>query len=85
MKNADLIVVFLSSDYERKMWCGIEWRAVRSFINNRSDETVMFVRADNADIPGVFPHDGYIDMARFPPEQIAAFVLERSRLQRGPI
>lgn len=85
LRNSDLIVVFLSADYERKMWCGIEWRAVRSFINNRSDETVMFVRADNANVPGVFPHDGYIDMARFPPEQVAAFVLERSRLQRGEI
>lgn len=83
LKNSDLIVVFLSADYERKMWCGIEWRAVRSFINNRSDETVMLVRADNADVPGVFSHDGYIDMARFPPEQVANFVLERVRLQHG--
>jgi hypothetical protein len=83
LKNSDLIVVFLSADYEKKMWCGIEWRAVRSFINNRSDETVMFVRADNANVPGVFPHDGYIDMARFPPDQVANFVLERVRLQHG--
>lgn len=81
LRNADLIVVFLSADYERKMWCGIEWRAVRTFINNRSDETVMLVRADNAEIPGIFPHDGYIDMNRFPPEQVARFVLERIRLQ----
>lgn len=83
LKNSDLIVVFLSKDYEKKMWCGIEWRAVRSFINSRSDETVMFFRADNASIPGVFAHDGYIDMARFPPEQGARFVLERVRLLRG--
>lgn len=77
LKNSDLIVVFLSDDYESKMWCGIEWRAVRSFINSRSDETVMFVRADDASVPGVFAHDGYIDMAKFPPEQVAEFVLER--------
>jgi hypothetical protein len=83
LKNSDLIVVFLSEDYDKKMWCGIEWRAVRSFINNRSDETVMLVRADNSNIPGVFPHDGYIDMSRFPPEQVAQFVLERVRLQNG--
>lgn len=77
LKNSDLIVVFLSDDYESKMWCGIEWRAVRSFINSRNDETVMFVRADNATVPGVFAHDGYIDMAKFPPEQVAEFVVER--------
>ncbi|HHQ4630056.1 TIR domain-containing protein [Aeromonas hydrophila] len=83
LKNSDLIVVFLSSDYEKKMWCGIEWRAVRSFINSRNDETVMFFRADDASIPGVFAHDGYVDMAKFPPEQSAKFVLERVRLLRG--
>jgi len=82
LKNSDLVVVFLSSDYDKKMWCGIEWRAVRSFINSRSDETVMFFRADNAEVPGVFAHDGYIDVAKFPPEQAAKFVLERVQLLR---
>lgn len=83
LKNSDLIAVFLSKDYETKMWCGIEWRAVRSFINSRSDETVMFFRADDASIPGVFAHDGYIDIAKFPAEQSAQFVLERVRLLRN--
>ena len=80
LKNSDLIVVFLSKEYEAKMWCGIEWRAVRSLINSRSDETVMFVRSDECDVPGVFPQDGYVDMTRFPPDQIAKFVLERAKL-----
>ncbi len=82
LKNSDLIVVFLSKDYESKMWCGIEWRTVRSFINSRSDETVMFFRADDASIPGVFAHDGYIETEKFPPEQSAQFVMERIRLLR---
>jgi hypothetical protein len=80
LKNSDLIVVFLSGDYERKMWCGIEWRAIRGIINNKSDHAVMFIRSDNAQIPGVFSHDGYIDMNRFRPEQIADFILDRIRL-----
>jgi hypothetical protein len=83
LKNSDLIVVFLSDDYDKKKWCGIEWRAVKNFIYNRSDETVMLVRADNSNIPGIFPLDGYIDMSMFPPEQVAEFVLERVRLQSG--
>lgn len=83
LKNSDLIVVFLSEDYERKMWCGIEWRAVRSIINSRSDEAVMFFRSDDTSIPGVFAHDGFIDIGKFPPEQSAEFVLERVRLLRN--
>lgn len=80
LKNSDLVVVFLSGDYEKKMWCGIEWRAIRTIINNKSDHTVMIMRADNTDIPGVFPQDGFVDINRFTPEQIASFVLERVRL-----
>jgi hypothetical protein len=79
LKNSDLIVIFLSGDYERKMWCGIEWRAIRGIINNKSDHAVMFVRSDDAEIPGVFAHDGYIDMNRFSSEQMADFILERIR------
>ena len=80
LKNSELVVVFLSGDYERKLWCGIEWRAVRAIINNKNDHAVMFVRADDIEVPGVFAQDGYIDMNRFSPEQIAEFVLERVRL-----
>jgi len=80
LNNSDLIVVFLSGDYERKIWCGIEWRAIRGIINNKSDHAVMFVRSDEAEIPGVFAHDGYLDLRRFSPEQVADFILERVRL-----
>jgi hypothetical protein len=80
LKNSDLVVVFLSGDYEQKMWCGIEWRAVRGIINNKSDHAVMFMRSDDTEIPGVFAHDGYIDLNRFSAEQAAEFILERIRL-----
>lgn len=80
LKNSDLIVVFLSGDYERKMWCGIEWRAIRGIINNKSDHAVMFIRSDDAEIPGVFAHDGFIDLNRYSPAQVADFILDRVRI-----
>jgi hypothetical protein len=83
LKNSDLIVVFLSSDYEKKMWCGIEWRAIRGIINNKSDHAVMFIRSDDAEIPGVYTHDGYIDLKRFSANKVADFILERVRLNEG--
>lgn len=81
LNNSDLLVVFLSADYERKMWCGVEWRAIRAVINNKADESVMLVRSDDAAIPGIFPQDGYIDMNQFTAGQVAGFVLQRVRLQ----
>ena len=78
--NSDLVVVFLSGDYDKKRWCGIEWRAVRGIVNNKSDHSLMFVRSDDSAIPGVFAHDGYIDLNRFSDQQVANFVVERVRL-----
>lgn len=83
LNNSDLLVVFLSADYEHKMWCGVEWRAIRVLINNKADESVILVRSDDTAIPGIFPQDGYIDMSRFTPQQVAEFVLQRARLHNG--
>lgn len=80
LNNSDLIVVFLSGDYDKKMWCGIEWRAVRGSINNKSDHSLMFVRSDDTGIAGVFAYDGYVDLNRFNDKEIAGFVIERVRL-----
>src|SRR5262245_42318555 len=33
--ESELIAVFLCADYERKEWCGLEWRAVRDLIKRR--------------------------------------------------
>ena len=77
LQNSDLVVVFLCADYQKKKWCGIEWRAIREIVNNRNDHSLMFMRFDNADVTGVFPHDGYVDLARHEPAQAAQFILER--------
>lgn len=78
--QSGLIVAFLSNDYARKKWCGIEFRAIREIINEKNDEMVMFVRHDSAEIAGVFSHDGYIDANRHSEIEVAAMIVERVRL-----
>jgi hypothetical protein len=75
-----LIVAFLSGDYAKKKWCGIEFRAIREIINDKNDEMVMFVRHDSAEIAGVFSHDGYIDANKHSEIEVAAMIVERVRL-----
>jgi len=79
-KNSDLVVVFLSANYDKKPWCGVEWRAIRDIIMAKKDHAVMFMRSDDAEIPGVFPHDGYIDINRHTESEAASLILERVRL-----
>jgi len=77
-----LVVCFLSEDYAGKKWCGIEYRAIRSIINDKRDEKVMFIRFDDAQIDGVFAHDGYINAKLHSAIEVASMIHERVRLLR---
>ncbi len=70
-------MVFLCEEYDEKEWCGIEWRAIRDIIKARSDEKVMFMRFDNADIKGLFSIDGYVNLKNTSPELASKYILER--------
>lgn len=75
--QSELLVVFLSSEYQQKQWCGLEWRAIREIIKMKGDEKVMFVRCDDGDVDGLFSIDGYIDARNTSPERLAELILER--------
>ena|GEM_PF-853732 len=80
-----LVVVFLGTDYERKEWCGLEWRSVRDLIKQKSSEQIMLVRVDEGEVPGVLGIDGYFDARGRSPAEIAEGILTRVRqLGRSP-
>ncbi|MBS1208298.1 MAG: disease resistance protein [Proteobacteria bacterium] len=76
-KQSELLVVFLSSEYAQKHWCGLEWRAIRDIIKTKEDDRVMFIRFDDAPVDGVLSIDGYIDARKFNPSEVANFILQR--------
>jgi hypothetical protein len=78
--RAKLIVVFLSADYQRKNWCGIEFRAIRDIIAERENNRIMFVRTDDGAVEGVFATDGYVDARRHSATALAKFIQERVQL-----
>jgi hypothetical protein len=79
-KRSKLVVVFLCSDYQRKEWCGIEFRAIKEIIMERDNKKIMFVKMDDGTVDGVFKTDGYIDSRRYQPKDIAHFIQERIAL-----
>jgi hypothetical protein len=81
-RRAKLDVVFLSTDYQKKDWCGVEFRAVREIILARENSRVMFVRTDEGTVEGVFKTDGYVDARKFEPAKIADFICERLNVLR---
>ena len=69
--ESELIAVFLCADYQRKEWCGLEWRAIRDLIKMREVSTVMPFRFDDTEIPGLFSIDGYIWIGDRPAQEVA--------------
>lgn len=83
--ESELIAVFLCADYERKDWCGLEWRAIRDLIKRRQTSTVMPLRFDNTEIPGLFSTDGYVWIGGRPPAEIADLILQRMGINAGQV
>lgn len=83
LNNSDLVVVFLCKEYQQKEWCGLEWRAVREIIKNKSDHAVMFMRFDAAPADGMLSIDGYVDLSSLTPVEAARMIVERVRLNEN--
>jgi hypothetical protein len=78
-EDSDLVVVFVCGEYERKEWCGLEWRAIREVMksHSRRDEDVMFLRFDDKPLEGLLSIDGYLDISQKKPRAVADFVIKR--------
>ena len=78
--DSELIVVFLCAEYEKKEWCGLEWRAIRDLIKKKKAWEIMFVRFDDTEIAGTFSIDGYVSAEGREPEEVAERIIERYRI-----
>jgi hypothetical protein len=78
--NSELIVVFLCAEYEKKEWCGLEWRAIRDLIKKKKAWEIMFVRFDDTEIAGTFSIDGYVSAKERAPEEVGKCIIERYRI-----
>jgi len=75
--ESELNAVFLCSGYQSKEWCGLEWRAIRDLIKRRKVDSVMPLRFDMTEVPGLFSTDGYVWIGDRSPTDIAEVILER--------
>ena len=76
-ERSALAVVVACSDYQRKNWCGLEFRAIKQLIWERQHRRLMLVRTDNGAVDGIFPTDGYLDAEHFDPRRLAEMIADR--------
>lgn len=84
--QSELIVLFLSPQYEAKRWCRLEWRSIRQLIATTDAHRVMLLRygfgSDLTEL-GIFDGDGVIDFKKYPASVIAERIHERFLINRG--
>ena len=78
--ETDLVVAVLCKDYEKKEWCGLEWRAIHALIKERKSSEVMLCRFDRAKVKGLFSTAGFVELDDKTPAQAAALIVERYEL-----
>lgn len=77
-----LIVAFLCAEYEKKDWCGLEWRVIKDMIKKGRASDIMLVRLDDAHIPGLLSIHGYVNAKDRKPHEIADLIVERYRVKQ---
>lgn len=75
--RSKLVVLFIGEKYQSKVWCGIEFHAIRDLIMERQHERVMYIRIDDGQVEGVFKTDGYIDARNHNHVELAGFIKNR--------
>jgi hypothetical protein len=76
-EQSELLVFFLCKAYNEKEWCGLEWRASRDLLKQKKDDQLMFLRVDDANIPGLYGIDGYLDISKMPDSEVSDEILKR--------
>ncbi len=81
--DSDLIVAAFCPDYDRREWCGLEWRAIFSIIKEGNSKQILLSRFERAEGKGLFGLAGFIELDEKTPEQFATLILERLALNEG--
>ncbi len=75
--QSEMLVLFVCTGYERKEWCGLEWRQMRDILKRKKDDCIMPFRFDDTPILGVLSIDGYVKIGERTLNEVADLILER--------
>lgn len=81
--EADLIVAVFCRDYDRKPWCGLEYRAIFALIKEGATKQVLLTRFDYVDGKGLFGLGGFLDLDKKSAPETERLILERLALNEG--
>lgn len=81
--ESDLIVTVFCPNYDKKEWCGLEWRAILSIIKEGGSKQIMLSRYEHVDGKGLHGLAGFIELDKKKPDEFVTLILERLALNEG--
>ena len=78
--HSELLVPFFCAEYERKEWCGLEWRQMRDILKRKESERIMPFRFDDAPLTGLLSIDGYVSIGKLTPREVAELIIQRIKM-----
>lgn len=81
--ESDLIVAVFCPEYDKKEWCGLEWRAILSIIKEGGSKQIMPSRYAYVDGKGLHGLSGFIELDHKTPDEFVARILERLARNEG--
>jgi AAA+ ATPase superfamily predicted ATPase len=82
-QKADLVVVVFCPDYDKKLWCGLEWNAIYGLLIKRKVGEVMLTRFGGVEGKGLRGLAGYTDLDELTAKEAASVILERLAVNEG--
>ena len=84
-RRARYTVMFISEAYSRKLWTNHERRAAQARAFQESQEYILPVRVDEAEIPGVLVTTGYVSLAGRSPDDLASLITKKLVTSGGSV
>lgn len=81
--ESNLIVAVFCQNYDKKEWCGLEWRTIFSIIKEGGSKRIMLSRYEHVDGKGLHGLGGFIELDHKTPEAFVTLILERLALNEG--
>jgi sugar/nucleoside kinase (ribokinase family) len=80
-KQSRFCLMLISKAYRGKQWTSHERRAAQARAFEDSSEYILPARLDDADLPGLLPTDGYIDLRKITIDRLVELIRDKVRAQ----
>jgi hypothetical protein len=76
-ETARFTIIFISKNYEQKLWTKHELRNAQARAFKNSEEYILPARFDETELPGLLPTIGYLDLRILHPNEFVEIVIEK--------